>query len=116
MNLMGLIGCNLHDVHLLHDSEEHDLATIEELTPDTLTALGKYDWADVLNAKVENISHGYYGTQIDLSGCDAERLRDFSYMLAGDCPLSDYDKWVNDDSGEQTEAPDEDESSGMILQ
>jgi len=70
----------------------------------------------VLNAKVENISHGYYGTQIDLSGCDAERIRDFSYMLAGDCPLSDYEKWVNDDSGEQADAPDEDEFSGMVLQ
>jgi hypothetical protein len=96
MNLMGLIGCNLHDVHLLHDSEEHDLATIVDLTPDTLTGQGKKDWADVLNAVVTNISHGYYGTQIDLSGCKASRLRDFSYMLAGQCAASDYDKWVRD--------------------
>lgn len=121
MNLAGLIGCNLHDVHLLHDSEEHDLATIVDLTPGTLTEQGKQDWADVLAAKVENISHGYYGTQIDLSGCDAERIRDFSYMLAGQCSVSDYDKWVRDGSlhesqPEETDAPDESESSGMVLQ
>lgn len=116
MNLAGLIGCNLHDVHLLHDSEEHDLATIVELTPDTLTEQGKRDWADVLNAVVTNISHGYYGTQIDLSGCEAGRLRDFSYLLAGDCPLSDYEKWVNGGGQGQTAEPDEDESHGMTLQ
>jgi hypothetical protein len=113
INLMGLIGCNLHDVHLLHDSEEHDLATIVELTPDILTEQGKHDWADVLNAKVENISHGYYGTQIDLSGCDAERIRDFSYLLAGQYSVSDTKKWLNEDA---SDAPDEGESSGIVLQ
>jgi len=113
MTLSGLIGCNLHDVHLIHDSEEHDLATIVELTPETLTEQGKHDWADVLGAKVENISHGYYGTQIDLSGVKAGRLRDFSYMLAGNCPLSDYDKWVMDKS---LDTHDGDESQGMTMQ
>jgi hypothetical protein len=111
MNLMGLIGCNLHDVHLIHDSEDHDVATIVELTPDTLTEQGKKDWADVLNAKVENISQGGYGTQIDLSGCEAERLRDFSYLLAGQYSLSDTRRWLNDEFDE----PDEDESQGMTM-
>jgi len=119
LTLAGLIGCNLHDVHLIHDSEEHDLATVVDLTPDTLTEQGKRDWADVLAAKVENISNGYYGTQIDLSGVKAERLRDFSYMLAGDCPVSDYDRWVNSDEQkeEQTIAPgSQDEGESPVLQ
>jgi hypothetical protein len=112
LNLMGLIGCNLHDVHLIHDSEDHDVATIVELTPDTLTEQGKIDWSDVLNAKVENISHGYYGTQIDLSGCDAERIRDFSYLLAGQYSLSDTKRWLNEDAND---TPDEEESQGMTM-
>ena len=93
--LFGLMGCNLEDVHLLHEDEEHDLATIVELNQDTLTEQGKIDWADVLNARVLRIYDGYYGTQIDMSGCEASRLEAFSKMLAGDCTISEYDRWVN---------------------
>ena len=56
----------------------------------------------VLNAKVTSIYEGHYGVQIGLTGCPAERLRDFSFMLAGHCPVEDYDRWVN--SGEQEQA------------
>ena len=117
LTLLGLIGCNLEDFHLCHCDEEHDLATIVELNPDTLTEQGREDWADVLSAKVERIYNGYYGIQADISGCDAERLRDFSYMLAGQCSASDYDRWVNSDDGYNDRVkPDEDESSGMTMQ
>jgi len=121
MTLMGLIGCNLEDVHLCHADEDHDLATVVELNDNTLTEQGKEDWSDVLNAKVERIYNGDYGTQIALSGCEADRLRDFSYMLAGYVEVSDYDKWVNDgglydNQPEDSDTPDEDESSGMTMQ
>lgn len=117
LSLMGLIGCNLEDFHLCHCDEEHDLATIVELYPDTLTEQGRKDWADVLDAKVERIYNGYYGIQADISGCDAERLRDFSYMLAGHCSARDYDRWVNSDDGFHDRVkPDEGETSGMTMQ
>ena len=117
LTLLDLIVCNLHDVHLIHDSEEHDFATIVDLTLDTLTEKGTQDWSDVLNAKVENISNGYYGIQIDLSGVEPKRLRDFSYMLAGHCSSKDYDRWVNDgDDYHDRVGPDEDESSDMVMQ
>lgn len=116
LSLMGLIGCNLEDFHLCHCDEEHDLATIVELYPDTLTEQGREDWADVLNAKVERIYNGYYGIQADISGCDAERLRDFSYMLAGHCSASNYDRWVNSDDGFHDRVKSiEDDSSGMAM-
>ena len=101
MTLFSLIGCNLEDVHLVDDDVEHELATIVELNQDTLTEQGKRDWADVLSAKVVRIFEGDYGVQIALSGCDAERVKDFSYMLAGYCSDEDYRKWVSDE--EQTE-------------
>jgi hypothetical protein len=96
LSVAGLFESELQDFHLLHVDEEHELATIVEIYPDTLTEQGREDWSDILDAKVERIYNGYYGIQADISGCEAERLRDFSYMLAGDCPVSDYEKWVND--------------------
>ena len=59
-------------------------------------------WSDVLNAKVTSSYEGHYGVQIGLTGDPAERLRDFSFMLAGHCPVEGYDRWVN--SGEQEQA------------
>ena len=97
VTLFGLMGCNLEDVHITHDEEEHDLATIVELNQETLTEQGKIDWADVLNAKVLRIYDGYYGTQIEVSGCAASRLEEFSKMLAGYCTVSEYNRWVNTD-------------------
>jgi antirestriction protein ArdC len=102
------------DVHLCHADEEIDLATIVELNKNTLTAQGKSDWADVLSGKVERIYQGAYGLQMDISGVEPQRLTDFSYMLAGYAPVSDYDRWVNQseevaaaqqESQEQPETP-----------
>ena len=95
--LFGLMGCNLEDVHIVHTDEEHDLATIVELNRHTLTEQGQADWADVLGAEVLRIYDGYYGTQIEVSGCEASRLEDFSKMLAGYCTIDEYDRWVNSD-------------------
>ena len=102
MTLFSLMGCNLYDVHLCDKDEDHELATIVELNKNTLTDEGKKDWSDVLSAKVESIYNGYYGTQIGLSGCDAQRISAFSFMLAGHCSAEDYDRWVNDDTQTKT--------------
>lgn len=93
---------NMNDVHLTHSEEEIDLATVVELHKNTLTEEGKREWADVLDAKVERIYDGAYGTQLECSGISPTRLSEFSFMLSGECPAKDFDKWVNDnDSQEQ---------------
>ena len=86
--------------------EVHRVAelTIVELNRNTLTDEGKRDWSDVLAAKVERIYDGAYGTQIEVSGCPAHRLRDFSFALAGYCSEEQWSKWFNEPS-ENTEAP-----------
>lgn len=98
MTVFSLIGCGLEDVHLVDNDEEHDLATITELNQNTLTEEGRRDWADVLGAKVERIFEGFYGLQVAVSGCDPQRLCDFSFMLAGHVSESDYNRWVNTDT------------------
>ena len=95
LTVFSLMGCGLEDVHLVDSDEEHELATIVELNQNTLTEQGKRDWADVLGAKVERIFEGGYGVQICVSGCNPQRLSDFSFMLAGYVPESDFNKWVN---------------------
>ena len=103
MSLLSLMGCNLEDVHLCHEDEDHDLATVVELNRNTLTDEGKREWSDVLNARVTSIYEGSYGVQIGISGCSAERLKDFSYMLAGYCSCKDFDKWVNEEQSGPTQ-------------
>ena len=100
--LFGLMGCNLEDVHILDADEEHDLATIVELNQHTLTEQGKRDWADVLGAKVTRIYDGYYGTQIEVTGCDPTRLEAFSKMLAGECTIAESERWLNPASDDTT--------------
>ena len=104
LTVFSLLGCNLEDVHLLDADEEHEVATIVELNRNTLTDEGKRDWSDVLAAKIERIYDGAYGTQIEVSGCSAHRLRDFSFALAGYCSEEQWSKWFNEPS-ENTEAP-----------
>lgn len=94
LRVRDLMQCNLCDIHLVSADEEHELATIVELNNNTLTAEGKAEWADVLNAKVESIYTGDYGLQIEVSGCAAERLSEFSFLLAGYCSDKMYDMWV----------------------
>lgn len=96
LTVFSLMGCNLEDVHLLDADEEHEVATIVELNRNTLTDEGKRDWSDVLAAKVERIYDGVYGTQIEVSGCLAHRLRDFSFALAGYCSEEQWSKWFNE--------------------
>lgn len=105
MTLWQLMSCGLEDVHLVDTDEEHDLATVVELDQGTLSVAGRSAWSDVLNAKVERIYAGYYGTQIAVSGCDPQRLADFSFMLAGHCDAEDYDTWVNKHDHEQDIGP-----------
>jgi len=97
MTLRDLIRCNLEDVHLCHADIDHELATVVLLNEDTLTAQGKREWRDVLDAKIERIYTGSYGLQIGLFGVEAERLSDFSFMLAGYVSEKDYDRWVTSD-------------------
>lgn len=94
--LRDLIQVPMKDVHLLHKEVEIEPATIVELSSDTLTEAGKQAWADVLNAKVCEIYQGVYGLQVDLEGVKPSRLREFSMMLAGYCPQSQYEKWVKE--------------------
>jgi hypothetical protein len=103
LTIVGLIGCDLEDFHFLHTDVDHDLATIVELNKDTLTEQGKTDWADILGAKVERIYQGYYGIQADISGCEPERLRDFSYLLSGRYSVSDTNKWIKDGTADPKE-------------
>ena len=95
MTLFMLMGCNLENIHIVDADVEHDLATIVELNQDTLTEEGKREWSDVLSAKVTRIFDGIYGTQIEVTGCEPERLEAFSKMLAGECTLSESECWLN---------------------
>lgn len=95
MTLFMLMGCNLENVHIVDADVEHDLATIVELNQDTLTDEGNREWSDVLGAKVTRIFDGIYGTQIEVTGCEPERLEAFSKMLAGECTLSESERWLN---------------------
>ena len=95
MTLFTLLSCPLENVHLVDADVEHDLATIVELDQNTLTDEGKREWSDVLGAKVTCIFNGIYGTQIEVTGCDPARLGAFSKMLAGECTLSESERWLN---------------------
>ncbi len=112
MSLFSLMGCNLYDVHLCHGDEDHELATVVELNQDTLTEDGRREWSDVLSARVISIYEGVFGVQIGLVGCPAERLRDFSFMLAGHCSEKEYERWVNQD-GNTEQAKDEEPMQTM---
>ena len=103
LTVAELIHCGLEDVHLLHADEEIDVATIDRLTSDTITEAGFREWYDVMSAKVERIYTGFYGLQVDVSGCEPERLTDFSYALAGYCSEEDYDRWFRDEPDETNE-------------
>ena len=102
MTLFMLMGCNLENVHIVDSDVEHDLATIVELNQDTLTDEGKREWSDVLGAKVTRIFDGIYGTQIEVTGCEPERLEAFSKMLAGECTLSESERWLNSAMNDET--------------
>lgn len=93
-----LKGVSLSSVHLVHNEVEHDLATIEDLSYDTLTDKGRAEWADVLGARVEQIYEGSYGVQIQCCDVEYERLEEFSKALAGYCPAEEWNKWFNENT------------------
>ena len=112
LRLQDLVNCGLEEVHLCSADEDHELATIAELNGNTLTEQGKQDWSDVLAAKVERLHEGAFGFHVALSEVAPERLRDFSFMLAGDVTITDTGRWI---VGPE-ENPDEDETPSMDMQ
>lgn len=103
--LRELLRTRWEDIHLMHKDVEVEPATIVELDTDTLTEAGKEAWADVLDAEVSKIYTGYYGLQIELDKVKPRRLEEFSSMLAGYCPVSDYEKWVNESGDAPAQSP-----------
>ena len=103
--LRDLLRTRWEDIHLMHKDVEVEPCTIVELGSDTLTAAGQEAWADVLNAEVVKIYNGYYGLQLELDKVKPRRLEEFSSMLAGYCPVSDYEKWVNESGVSPSQSP-----------
>lgn len=105
VQLKDILGIPWEDVHLMHKDVEVEPATIVELNSGTLTAAGREEWADVLSAEVVKIYTGYYGLQLELDKVKPRRLEEFSSMLAGYCPVSDYEKWVTQDGDAPSPSP-----------
>lgn len=103
--LKDLLHLHWEDIHLLHKDVEVQPATIVELDEHTLTDAGKATWADVLDAEVVKIYNGYYGLQMELDKVKPSRLEEFSSMLAGYCPVSDYEKWVTQEGDTPLQSP-----------
>ena len=98
MDLFSVMGCNLTDVCLQHEKENGYNEMIAKLNQETLTAEGRKDWTDILNAKVTSITPGSAGILVTLSGCEAQRISDFAGMLAGHCQSEEYERWVRDEN------------------
>ena len=103
--LKDLLRTRWEDLHLLHKDVEVQPATIVELDEHTLTDAGKEAWADVLNAEVVKVYNGYYGLQMELDKVKPFRLEEFSSMLAGYCPVADYEKWVAQENSTPSQSP-----------
>lgn len=104
--LRDLLRTHWEDIHLMHKDVELEVPhTIVELDGHTLTDAGREAWQDVLNAEVVKVYNGYYGLQIELDKVKPRRLEEFSAMLAGYCPVSDYEKWVTEEAESPTQSP-----------
>ena len=103
--LKDLLHLHWEDIHLLHKDVEIQPATIVELNEHTLTNAGKEAWADVLDAEVVKVYNGYYGLQMELEKVNPRRLEEFSSMLAGYCPVSDYENWVTQEGDAPSQSP-----------
>lgn len=103
--LKDLLHLHWEDIHLLHKDVEIQPATIVELNEHTLTNAGKEAWADVLDAEVVKVYNGYYGLQMELEKVNPRRLEEFSSMLAGYCPVSDYEIWVTQEGDAPSQSP-----------
>lgn len=94
LNLLSLMGCNLYDVHLAHESPGFEFQDVSNLNKNTLTEKGKEEWSDVLQAKVESISPQANRLCVRLTDCDPFRVLAFTEMLNGQCDAEDYERWV----------------------
>ena len=103
--LKDLLHLHWEDIHLLHKDVEIQPTTIVELNEHTLTDAGKEVWADILDAEMVKVYNGYYGLQMELDNVKPSRLEEFSSMLAGYCPVSDYEKWVTQESDTLSQSP-----------
>lgn len=103
--LKDLLRTRWENLHLLHKDVEVQPATIVELDEHTLTDAGKEAWTDVLDAEVVKVYTGYYGLQMELDKVKPSRLEEFSAMLAGYCPVSDYEKWVTQEDDAPSQSP-----------
>lgn len=104
-SLKDLLHVHWEDLHLLHKDVEIQPASIVELDEHTLTDAGKEAWADILNAEVVKVYNGYYGLQMELDKVKPSRLEEFSAMLAGYFPVSDYEKWVTQEGNTPSQSP-----------
>lgn len=105
LQLKDLLRTRWEDIHLMHKDVEVEPCTIVELDEHTLTDAGKDAWADILNAEVVKIYNGYYGLQLELDKVKPRRLEEFSSMLAGYCPVPDYEKWVTEGADAPSQSP-----------
>ena len=104
--LRDLLRTRWEDIHLMHKDMELEVPhTIVELDSSLLTEAGQEAWQDVLNAEVVKVYSGYYGLQIELDKVNPRRLEEFSAMLTGYCPVSDYEKWVTEEAESLTQSP-----------
>jgi len=101
LTVRDLLPLAMRDFHLLPAAEDIDMATIAELDESTLTPAGCKAFADVLDAKVKSIYEGACGLSVAVDGVALERLAEFSNVLAGYCPESDYRLLVNDEASAQ---------------
>ena len=97
MNLLSLMGCNLYDVHLEHESPDFEFQDVSSLNKNTLTEKGKEEWSDVLQAKVESIRPQADRLCVRLTDCDPFRVLAFTEMMNGQCDAEDYERWVRKD-------------------
>lgn len=94
MSLLSLMGCNLYDVHLDHESPDFEFQDVSSLNKNTLTEKGKEEWSDVLQAKVESIRPQADKLCVRLTDCDPFRVLAFTEMMNGQCDAEDYERWV----------------------
>jgi len=106
LTVRDLLPLKLQDFYLLPADEDIDMATIAELDESTLTPTGCKAFANVLDAEVKSIYEGACGLSVAVDGVAPERLAEFSYILAGYCPESDYRLLVNEEASAQPQPSD----------
>lgn len=75
-----LLGLPPNGSYLVHQSR--DMGFVPAGSLPELTAKGREDFADLLNAKVTGIRSGAYGVELELCGVNPERLADYDRAQA----------------------------------